>query len=36
LGHTVKIKHTAKGGQLIISFSSEDELNSLAQKLQDK
>jgi ParB family chromosome partitioning protein len=35
LGHRVKIKHTAKGGQLIISFGSEDELNSLAQKLQN-
>jgi ParB family chromosome partitioning protein len=30
----VKIKHTAKGGQLIINFSSEDQLNELARRLQ--
>jgi ParB family chromosome partitioning protein len=35
LGTNVKIKHTAKGGQLIIAFSSEDQLNELADKLQN-
>jgi ParB family chromosome partitioning protein len=36
LGMPVKLKHTAKGGQLIISFKSEDELNSLAAKILNK
>ena len=34
LGLVVKIKHTARGGQLIIHFKSEQELESLAKKLQ--
>jgi ParB family chromosome partitioning protein len=34
LGAKVNIKHTAKGGQLIIHFSNEQELQQLAQKLQ--
>src|SRR5581483_4237344 len=34
LGVAVKIKHTAKGGQLILGFSSEEQLNELTQKLQ--
>jgi ParB family chromosome partitioning protein len=33
LGAPVKVKHTAKGGQLIISFKSEDELEQLAAKI---
>jgi ParB family chromosome partitioning protein len=33
LGAPVKVKHTAKGGQLIISFKSEDELDRLAAKI---
>jgi ParB family chromosome partitioning protein len=33
LGVSVKVKHTAKGGQLIIAFKSEDELNELAAKI---
>jgi ParB family chromosome partitioning protein len=33
LGAPVKVKHTAKGGQLIISFKSEDELELLAAKI---
>lgn len=33
LGTSVKIRHTAKGGQLIITFSSEDELNRLSKQL---
>jgi len=32
---TVKIKYTAKGGQLIISFKDETELDRLASELQD-
>jgi ParB family chromosome partitioning protein len=36
LGMPVKVKHTAKGGQLIISFKSEDDLNSLATKILNK
>jgi ParB family chromosome partitioning protein len=36
LGTQVKLKHTAKGGQLIISFKTEDELNSLAAKILNK
>jgi ParB family transcriptional regulator, chromosome partitioning protein len=36
LGVPVKLKHTAKGGQLIISFKSEDDLNSLAQRILNK
>ncbi|HSX18340.1 MAG TPA: ParB/RepB/Spo0J family partition protein [Candidatus Saccharimonadales bacterium] len=35
LNTLVKIKHTAKGGQLIIHFSDEQELEKLAQKLQN-
>lgn len=31
----VKIKHTAKGGQLIITFSSEEELKKLTDNLQE-
>lgn len=34
LGTLVKIKHTARGGQLIIHFSNEQELAKLADKLQ--
>lgn len=33
LGTSVKIKHTAKGGQLIIHFKDEQELQNLAGKL---
>jgi ParB family chromosome partitioning protein len=33
LGTSVKIKHTAKGGQLIISFTDETQLNQISQKL---
>jgi ParB family chromosome partitioning protein len=36
LGVPVKLKHTAKGGQLIISFKSEDQLNELAAKILNK
>jgi ParB family transcriptional regulator, chromosome partitioning protein len=36
LGVPVKLKHTAKGGQLIISFNSEDDLNNLAQRILNK
>jgi ParB family chromosome partitioning protein len=36
LGAPVKIKHTAKGGQLIISFKSDDELNELVVKILNK
>jgi ParB family chromosome partitioning protein len=36
LGTQVKLKHTAKGGQLIISFKTEDELSSLAAKILNK
>lgn len=36
LGTNVRIKHTAKGGQLIITFSSEDELQNLARTLLNK
>jgi len=33
LGTKVAIKHTAKGGQLIIHFSSEDDLDRLSEQL---
>jgi ParB family chromosome partitioning protein len=33
LSAPVSVKHTAKGGQLIISFKSENELNELAAKI---
>jgi len=33
LGTEVKIKHTAKGGQLIIHFSDDEQLNDLAKKI---
>jgi ParB family chromosome partitioning protein len=33
LGTQVKLKHTAKGAQLIIAFKSEDELNKLCSKI---
>jgi ParB family chromosome partitioning protein len=36
LGAVVKIKHTAKGGQLIISFKSENDLEQLAAKILNK
>ncbi len=36
LGTNVKIKHTARGGQLIISFKSEDDLERLAEKIVNK
>jgi ParB family chromosome partitioning protein len=36
LGSHVKLKHTAKGGQLIITFKTEDELVQLAAKLLNK
>ena len=35
VGLPVKIKHTAKGGQLIIHFKSEHDLENLAEKLGD-
>jgi ParB family chromosome partitioning protein len=34
LGTKVRIKHTAKGGQLIIQFNSDDHLQEISQKLQ--
>jgi ParB family transcriptional regulator, chromosome partitioning protein len=34
LGTKVHIKHTAKGGQLIIQFNSEEHLQEITQKLQ--
>lgn len=34
LGTKVRIKHTAKGGQLIIQFNSDDHLQDITQKLQ--
>lgn len=34
LGYIVKVKHTAKGGQLIIHFNNDTDLEQLAQKLQ--
>jgi ParB family chromosome partitioning protein len=34
LGTKVQIKHTAKGGQLIIRFDSDEHLTKIAQKLQ--
>jgi ParB family chromosome partitioning protein len=34
LGTKVHIKHTAKGGQLIIQFNSDDHLQEITQKLQ--
>jgi ParB family chromosome partitioning protein len=36
LSTNVKIKHTAKGGQLIIAFSSENELQAIANKIQNQ
>jgi ParB family chromosome partitioning protein len=36
LGVKVKIKHTARGGQLVLTFSSEEELSNLIQKLQSQ
>jgi ParB family chromosome partitioning protein len=33
LGTPVKLKHTAKGGQLIIAFKSENQLNELTSKI---
>jgi ParB family chromosome partitioning protein len=33
LGTAVKLKHTAKGGQLIIAFKTENQLNELASKI---
>jgi ParB family transcriptional regulator, chromosome partitioning protein len=33
LGTKVQIKHTAKGGQLIIRFNSDDHLQQIAEKL---
>jgi ParB-like chromosome segregation protein Spo0J len=36
LGTPVKIKHTAKGGQLIIRFDSEDELKRLIGIIQNR
>lgn len=33
LGTVVKIKHTAKGGQLMIAFKDEEQLNSITQKI---
>jgi ParB family chromosome partitioning protein len=36
LGTPVKLKHTAKGGQLIIAFRSEEELEELASKILNK
>jgi ParB family chromosome partitioning protein len=33
LGTKVQLKHTAKGGQLIIRFNSDEHLNEIAQKL---
>jgi len=35
LGYGVKIKHTAKGGQIVIAFRDEQDLDRLAQKLQN-
>jgi len=35
LGSDVKIKHTARGGQLIIGFKDDQDLQRLAQKLQN-
>jgi ParB family chromosome partitioning protein len=34
LGTKVRIKHTAKGGQLIIQFNSDEHLQDITQKLQ--
>jgi ParB family chromosome partitioning protein len=34
LGTKVQIKHTAKGGQLIIRFSSDENLQEIAQKIE--
>ena len=34
IGYKVKIKHTARGGQLIIHFINEQELQKLAEKLE--
>jgi ParB family chromosome partitioning protein len=33
LGTKVQVRHTAKGGQLIIRFNSDEHLNEIAQKL---
>ena len=35
LGTKVQIKHTAKGGQLIIRFDSDDHLQQISRKLQN-
>lgn len=35
LGLPVQIRHTAKGGQLIVGFSSDQQLDDLAKKLQN-
>lgn len=35
LGASVKIRHTAKGGQLIIHFKDDEQLERLAEKLQN-
>ena len=35
LGTKVQIKHTAKGGQLIIRFNDDEHLQQIAQKLQN-
>ncbi len=34
LGTKVRIKHTAKGGQLIIGFDSDEHLNDIVQKIE--
>jgi ParB family transcriptional regulator, chromosome partitioning protein len=34
LGTKVQIKHTARGGQIIVHFSSDDELKRLAERIQ--
>jgi ParB family chromosome partitioning protein len=36
LGTNVKIKHTANGGQLIITFSSDDQLQDLVEKISSE
>jgi len=35
LGTTVKIKHTARGGHLIVNFGSEDQLRSIVQRIEE-
>lgn len=34
LGTKVQIKHTAKGGQLIVAFKSDEHLNDITQKIE--